>query len=185
MFCGKCGHEVNDDDEFCRNCGAPIHPRKESHNSSNESPASHEGKSESDESSSFLCSWSKSKKFFVYTVVSVILLAILSGMALPKGISFITYLTDSRGFTAFIAGNTGGAILPFALSLPLISGLHKVGVTKKAYRIEGFYFALLFYSIGELFVGRTVWNGQYLPPIMIVVFIAGMIVWLSGKYKNA
>ena len=60
MFCSKCGHEVDDDDEFCRHCGAPIHKKQETHITSTGKLPLNDHKAESGESLSFLQSWTTS-----------------------------------------------------------------------------------------------------------------------------
>ena len=184
MFCSKCGHEVDDDDEFCRHCGAPIHKKQETHITSTGKLPLNDHKAESGESLSFLQSWTISKKLLVYTIVTLLLMTMLCIIALPPGVSVTEFMTSPHGFTAVFGTVLGMSLVPFLLFLPLIGGLHKLGVTKKPYRIEVFYLILIVNTLGFISVGRTAWPRQYLPPIMIVGFVVGVITYLVGRHKN-
>lgn len=181
MFCSKCGHKLNDDDAFCQNCGAPIHLDKAQDITSKDEIKVSEQK---DKGESFLTSWSELKKIIVYTISTTILILILCIMGLPSGVSTAEFIVSPRGFTAIWASNLGASLLPSLLFLPLIGGLHKLGLTKNYYRIEAFYLIFFINALGLLFFGRTVWSRQYLPPIMITGFIIGVIAQLVGRKRK-
>ncbi len=43
MFCRKCGHEVNEGDKICYNCGADLDPREPQFNRSNNNVVEDQG----------------------------------------------------------------------------------------------------------------------------------------------
>lgn len=187
MYCRKCGSELQDDDEFCSNCGAKVlrdavPPRRE------EPPKQVVAQVERQETTTQPPepNGSSQRKRFTFRqsllrfAICMVALAVCDSIfyaLMPGKASVIEFITDSRGLAGIMGETCGASLLPLLSSLPLLYALPRCGYTKRAYAMEVFFVLnILIALFGQAL--RPFW-----PPFMLIVLIVGVAMRFLAPKK--
>lgn len=119
-------------------------------------------------------------RFILFMLVTAIICLLICIPFVSSG-TIGEFITNSRGFTSFIGGSIGIAIIPTLIIILLYtSSLKDLGKIKRIYRTEVFSAMIILSALGKALFGNNVF--KIISPIFAAMFVIGIMLCLYSFF---